>query len=320
MAAAGALQFGAMRRCGRLAALALVAACTESPPTATHDGSLVSSQLQGQPHPFWARGRGPASPQATPGDTVAWHQGNVILASKTLAIFWGRDWSDPTFAGDKITGLTSFFEGWSNSHYANILTEYAGANGQITAASTYLGSVIDSSRAPIDAPNIDPPADELATVVSEICRVVDVPDPAAVYMVYTTARFTPAAGYCAFHMWGTCGRHPIQFAFYPVLDNISACSPNDAFTSHSPALAALASATAHELSEVITDARIGTGWWDDVTGEEIADKCQGVFLVPFVTFSNNSTWHVQGEWSNSAFDAGTGSPNIIGERGCLYGR
>ncbi|TLY56102.1 MAG: hypothetical protein E6K55_01715, partial [Gemmatimonadetes bacterium] len=91
-----------MRRCGRLAALALVAACTESPPTATHDGSLVSSQLQGQPHPFWARGRGPASPQATPGDTVAWHQGNVILASKTLAIFWGRDWSDPTFAGDKI--------------------------------------------------------------------------------------------------------------------------------------------------------------------------------------------------------------------------
>src|SRR5207253_2109944 len=43
VAAAGALQLGAMRRCGRLAALALVAACTESPPTATHDGSLVSS-------------------------------------------------------------------------------------------------------------------------------------------------------------------------------------------------------------------------------------------------------------------------------------
>src|SRR5438093_435576 len=42
VAAAGALQLGAMRRCGRLAALALVAACTESPPTATHDGSLVS--------------------------------------------------------------------------------------------------------------------------------------------------------------------------------------------------------------------------------------------------------------------------------------
>src|SRR5207244_11380646 len=119
---------------------------------------------------------------------------------------------------------------------------------------------------------------------------------------------------------GSCRRHPIQFPFDPVPDNISARSSNDAFPSHSPPLAALASATAHELSEVITDARIGTGWCDDVTGEEIADKCQGVFLVPFVTFSNNSTWHVQGEWANSAFDAGTGSANIIGERGCLYGR
>ena len=251
---------------------------------------------------------------------MRWHGGNALVASRTFAIFWGREWSDPTFAGDQITGLTSFLQGWSNSHYANILTEYFGANGPITAGSTYLGSVIDSSRAPIDAPDLTPPATELQAVVAEVCREVDVPDPAAVYMVYATSRFTPATGYCAFHGEGTCGRHPIQFAFYPTTNIVSACGANDTVTTHSPALSSLANSTAHELSEGITDARVGTGWWDEITGDEIADRCDFVIAVPFVTLSNNSVWHVQGEWSNAAFDAGTGDTNTLGEHGCLYGR
>jgi hypothetical protein len=298
--------------------LALVAACAESGRPPTSPGAVASPAL-GKVHVFWARGHGPMSPQANPGDTVRWHQGNVLLATKTFAIFWGRDWSDPTFTGDKITGLTSFLEGWNNSHYANIVTEYFGVNGPVTTASTFLGSVIDSSRAPIDAPDITPPAPEVSTVAAEVCRVVDVPDPDAVYMVYATTRITPSTGYCAFHSWGTCGRHPMQFAFFVNMDTVSGCSTGDTFTGHSQGLASLASTTAHELSEAITDARIGTGWWDN-NGQEIGDKCAGVYLVSFVTLSNNSIWHVQGEWSNSAFDAGTGQPNQSGELGCLYGR
>lgn len=249
---------------------------------------------------------------------MEWHGGNVLVASKTFAIFWGRHWSDPTYDGDKITGLTSFFEGWNNSHYANILTEYFGANGQITAGSTYLGSVIDSSRAPIDAPDIV--GAEVSTVVAEVCKEAPVPDPAAVYIVYSTSGFTPASGYCAFHGEGTCGRHPIQFAYFPAIDTVSGCSPNDMVTTHSSGLATLAAVTAHELAEAITDARVGTGWWNNNGGNEIADQCDNIILVPSVTLANNSVWHLWGLWSNSAFHAGTGDTNTVGEHGCLYGR
>ena len=112
----------------------------------------------------------------------------------------------------------------------------------------------------------------------------------------------------------------MQFAFYPVSNIASGCGVNDTLTAHSPELASLASSTAHELAEAITDARIGTGWWDNGNGEEIADRCQLIISVPLVTLSNNSMWHVQGEWSNTAFDAGTGDTNTLGEHGCLYGR
>jgi len=57
-----------------------------------------------------------------------------------------------------------------------------------------------------------------------------------------------------------------------------------------------------------------------IVGDEIADRCDFVIAVPFVTLSNNSVWHVQGEWSNAAFDAATGDTNTLGEHGCLYGR
>ena len=63
---------------------------------------------------------------------------------ETEAIFWG-DWSNP---GDIITGIDSFFEGWGGSGMAGDSTEYSGSNGQVTATSTYLGHVLDSSAAP----------------------------------------------------------------------------------------------------------------------------------------------------------------------------
>ena len=43
------------------------------------------------------------------------------------------------------------------------------------------------------------------------------------------------------------------------------------------------------------------------------------FNVPYVTFSNGSKWKVQGEWSNNAYNSGTGYPNRSGQKGCLDG-
>src|SRR5207245_6594711 len=67
------------------------------------------------------------------------NHGGPILTSSPLtqgtpvtAIFWGTSWSDPSFAGDKVTGLDSFYSGWSNSGYSTTTTEYIGSNGSVT--------------------------------------------------------------------------------------------------------------------------------------------------------------------------------------------
>src|SRR5262245_3798318 len=59
--------------------------------------------------------------------------GPVIHASKTMAIFWGSQWSDASFAGDKITGLDTFFGGWNGSQIAKASTEYSDGAGPVTA-------------------------------------------------------------------------------------------------------------------------------------------------------------------------------------------
>ena len=108
-----------MQRRWYVTTLALVAACTESAPPPTGP----SLELPDQPeHVFWARGQGPAAPLGL----MTGHGGDLMLASKTYAIYWGGDWNTPAFAGDKITGLTSFFQGWGGSAYAGALTEYGG--------------------------------------------------------------------------------------------------------------------------------------------------------------------------------------------------
>ena len=96
------------------------------------------------------------------------------------------------------------------------------------------------------------------------------------------------------------------------------CDPEDTSGLHSQGLAALSNVSGHELSEARTDPT-GLGWFD-ASGEENGDKCAWTFNVPLVTFSNRSKWKIQGEWSNAAYNAGTGYSNSSGQKGCLDGR
>jgi len=297
-------------------AVVLIAACSES-----STGPATAPPLESRPdvRVFYARGLGPPLPLGP----LSWHGGDVMVATKTYVIYWGSGWNDPTFAADKIAGMTSFLQGWSNSAYAGIPTEYAGVNGAVTAASTYLGSVIDPSPPPPTG------AGDPETVIAEVSKYVDVPDPAALYIVYATT-LRGSAPPCGWHFWGSYKRHPLQISWVYNLDGDTISGPSglcfppsahvlgDHYTGHSPGLAAIASVTAHELSEAIADPR-GLGWYAVATNGEIGDKCAYTLSVPYVTFSNGSIWHVQGEWSNLAFQAGTGEPNLIGELGCVHG-
>jgi hypothetical protein len=257
--------------------------------------------------------RGALVSKAKPGGSpdMLFHGGTVLTTNKTQAIFWGSEWSDAAFAGDKITGLDSFFEGFGGSHYAGTSTEYAGINGQVTTSSTYLGHVFDLSTAPKRSISV-------STAVAEACKVTNNnPDPDALYLLYTST----SAGnvkFCGWHSYGNCGNGaPVQVAYMPNLDGFVGCILMDTWTTHSSGLSALANVTAHELSETITNPRSG-GWYDS-TGGENGDKCAWVFAGP-VTLSNGTQWKLQMEWSNLAFDANTGLPNRDGQNGCLQGQ
>src|SRR5262249_22293924 len=136
----------------------------------------------------------------------------------------------------------------------------------------------------------------------------------AVYFIYTSTG-AGHVSYCAWHSWGSCSNGaPVQVAYMPNITGIAGCDPGDTSTGHSQGLAALANVTSHELSEAITDPR-GGGWFDSSNGEN-GDKCAWSFHG-LATLKNNTKWLLQMEWSNAAYDAGTGYNNRSGQPGCL---
>jgi hypothetical protein len=275
--------------------------------------SAQTGDLRGAPEPK-IHGQRDNAGRPKPGPSsplLLFHNGAILAASKPMAIFWGPSWNNAAFAGDKISGLDGFFDGWSGSNYAGTCTEYTGTNGQVTSAATYLGHVIDATTPPRRALTV-------SGAVAEACAVTgNNPDPDGVYFIYTETG-AGHVNYCAWHSYGNCSNgKPVQVAYMPNIDGIAGCDPVDTFgTGHSQGLAALANVTAHELAEAITDPRNG-GWWD-ASGSENGDSCAWSFDGP-VALSNGSTWKLQMEWSNAAYTAGTGLANRSGQRGCLQG-
>jgi hypothetical protein len=248
-----------------------------------------------------SKGGGGGSPDMTS------HGGPIMTSSVTAAIFWGAGWASP---GDKISGMDSWYKGFGGSAYAGASTEYTGTNGRVGTSSSYQGYQVDLSAAPSHAP-------KTSAILAEVCSNISNPVANGYYAVYVD---TPRghAGYCAWHSWGSCGTTPVQFAFFFNLDGDPGCDPVDTSGLHSQGLAAIANVSGHELSEAMTDPR-GTGWFDSA-GEENGDKCAWTFGAPLVTFSNHTQWKIQGEWSNAAYDSGSGYPNGSGQKGCLGGQ
>lgn len=290
-----------VRKC-MIASLALVLLATTASLTAQE-----ANQRRNQAPPMlgihWAKGAHPNAPQASP--DMTFHGGTVMVTTAAQAIFWGKSW--PTNAGDKISGMDTWYSGFGGSNYAKTSDEYTGTNGQVSATVSYGGHFVDGTRAS--------GGNNTSNILNEVCKVIPSPVSNGYYAVYTDL---PRKGnYCAYHSWGSCGSTQVQFAFFWKLDGDAGCDPQSNVSGESQGLAALANVSGHELSEARTDPR-GAGWFDS-SGAENGDKCAWTFNVPFVTFSNGSNWKIQGEWSNNAFDTNTGYPNSSGQDGCLDG-
>ena len=232
------------------------------------------------------------------------HGGPIMTASVVQAIYWGTQWGNAGFTGDKETGLDTFYSGWGGSNYAKTTTEYTSSNGKVSGAVTYNGHVVDTSAAATGSPST-------AAIVAEVAKMITNPVSNGYYPVYVD---TPRGnnGFCAWHDTGTVRGIQVQVAFFFNLDGDSGCDPQDPSTVHSQGLEALANVSGHELSEAETDPHLNA--WYDRQGNENADKCAWHFHLNS-TFSNGSVWKIQGNWSNAAYNNRTGYYN----RGCVDG-
>lgn len=252
---------------------------------------------------------------------MTWHRGAIMTDSVVKTIFWGSSFAPASVTAAttaKMDGLNRFYAGLASATgYLASNTEYTGTNGRVGTSVTYVGTSTDAAAAPTGAP-------ATTAILAEVCKVLAVPGngpPVAngYYPVYTDAK-RGGAGYCAWHSYGTCAGVPVQFAFFFDLDGDTGCDPQDTTTGHSQGLAALASVSAHEWSETVTDPRDG-GWWD-AAGNENSDKCAWSFPPTNQTIVDPATglaesWKIQGNWSNAAFTAGTGYKNRDGQSGCM---
>ena len=272
----------------------------------------------GQGPPFWAgppggivplrEAGGHGAPSGGKGGGVkllTYHNGPVMTSGAAVkAIFWGSTWSSSASAGDKVSGLDTFYGGIGGSSYLRTTTEYTQAGGLTTgSAASYAGHVVDLSSAPTTAPST-------SQVLAVVARNITNPVPNGYYPVYSDhPRGT--AGYCAWHSYGTINGTSVQFAFFFRLDGDAGCNPQYTGAPYSQGLAALANVSGHELSEALTDPLLNA--WYDQQGAENADKCAWTF-GPLVSFAN-STWKIQGNWSNAAY--GTGSSYLGSTSGCI---
>lgn len=283
----------------------------------------LSSLTQTQEPPMlgihWARGFHPfarvqaattvPATSATNPD-LTYHGGAILPFTVAKAIFWGPKWATWSFARDKITGLDAWYSGFNDSNYAKTSDEYTGSNGQVGPTLVNEHYLVDMS-APSNGSST-------AAIVAEVCKEIPNPATNGYYPVYVDVP-RGNAGYCAYHTYGTCSGKRVRVAFFFDLDGDPGCDPEDASGLHSEGLAALANVSGHELSETRTDPAY-PGAWYDASGQENGDKCAWTFNVPLVKLSNGTYWKLQGEWSNHAYNTGTGYPNRFGQQGCLSGR
>lgn len=251
---------------------------------------------------------------AKPTPNMTYHGGKIMPTAVTKAFFRGTSWG--SYSGDKVTGIDSWYTGFSGSNYENTVNEYTGIGGKAGSSPTshqghYVDTTAETSKGSASAVLA-----EIAAMVTASGTVIDANGNS--YFALYSDQPRGSAGYCAWHSAGTINGKALQFAFFWNLDGDAGCDPGDTSGLHSQGLAAIANVSGHELAEAMSDPT-SPGAWYDRSGAENGDKCAWTFGGPLATFSNGSQWKVQGEWSNAAYTARTGYPNGSGQKGCIGG-
>jgi len=296
------------------AATVFAAACSDSDNSTAPDlnrngGPELNGPGQAaNPHLFMARGNANGA-GARHVSLLSWHGGPVMRSGADVTpIFWGSGWNNSSFAGTKVSDMGKFYGGMGGTAYDLTDHEYADGSGSVGSAVSVHNALMDTGTEPPSG------APQTAQILNEVCKMVGSSAPTngtGYYPVYVTTK-RGNAGYCAWHSAGTCGGKTVQFAFFFNLDGDAGCDPGDSQSGHSQGVAAIANVSGHELSEALTDPQLNA--WYDQQGNENSDKCAWTFSNKLVQFSNGTSWKIQGNWSNAAYNGNRGYV-----RGCIDG-
>jgi hypothetical protein len=259
----------------------------------------------------WARGLATAAAHAahTTSPNLVYHGGAVVASpTKVQPIFWGTSW--PSYRGDEVDGINSFYGGVGGTSYLGTNVEYTQAGGgHVSTSLSAAAAVVDASTAPARAP-------QTSEILAEVARLYPNPTVNGYYPVYVDQP-RGHAGYCAWHSAGTINGTPVTFAFFFKLDGDPGCDPQGSGAG-SEGLKASVNVSGHELSEMLTDPQLNA--WYDSKGAENADKCAWTFGSRLLRIGSSS-YRIQGNWSNNAYDSGAGytdaSAGVV--RGCIDG-
>jgi hypothetical protein len=272
-------------------------------------GLVSNAPAYAQAQSSWAhimKPRGATSAATTsPGNLI--DHGGLVLPTTTIYAIW---WGDPSgFPSDAQAGIDSLLQGFEESTYLAIANQYMrGA----TTTTTFGGNLFDPTSPPTNNVSLNNGTSAASSVANEICQLVHshgiAPSPTSVYFLFANA-YPKNANFCAFHDVATCYGTNVHFAFIPNTTDYEACNITDygvlfAPNGYSQGTQAMASTTAHEFMETITDPEV-TAWYDSA-GNEAGDKCSYLFQSA-VPLSNGSRWKLQEEWSNQTSSCNQGS-------------
>lgn len=233
------------------------------------------------------------------GAHLNYHGGPLLQAVEVKAIFWGSAWQSDALQ----SAMEQFFDFIVGSALIDQLAEY-NQPGFTIGHGSYTGAVTDTN----DPPNPLDDSQIQAYLQSQIDAGMFTPNANSLPFVFlpsgvsvTLQGSASCQQFCGYHNdFKTSQGVDMAYAVIPYVD----CAGCGFGTSLLDSTTIVAS---HELCEGITDPIGGTGWYDDSSGYEIGDICEGSNGT--LTDSNGQVWTVQTEWSNTQNACIVGAPS-----------
>ncbi len=296
----------------------------------SNTGTFLGVQLRAGSSLGSSISKGPRS-SAFSQTRLEWHNGDVLHANKAYALFW-----DPsgTYPETTEANIDQYFadvatDSGQASNVYSVAVQYSDSGGSAAYKSTFGSAFVLKEGYPKGTCS-DPVGHAVCisdgaveTEVSNFVAAFHLPTQDALYFVYlppnvVTCMKTSVCSdnsFCAYHKVTSSSPH-ILYANMPY-EVQKACQKDGNSVTQEPngdPSDVLVKTTSHEHIESITNP-FGDGWYNNATGAEIGDKCNGsgddanAFLPTLGGEANTGTlytqligghqYYLQSEWSNN---------------------